>query len=590
MNLSENALKVLESRYLLRDEGGNVRETPEQLFLRVATSVAGAERLFHNVNEVDKLTETFYELLTSLDFLPNSPTLMNAGTPLGQLSACFCLPIGDSVSEIFDSLKNMALIQRTGGGTGFSFSNLRPRDSIVKSTGGKSSGPVSFMKIFDEATEHIKQGGRRRGANMGVLRVDHPDILEFIQAKKNEGELRNFNISVGITNEFMKAVFENMEYDLFDPAAKRITGKLNAEYVFDLISETAWECGDPGLIFLDAINRKHPVVNMGEIETTNPCGELPLLPYESCNLGSVNLANMLKEQNGSAVIDWEKLSNTVTLGVRFLDNVIEANRFPIEEIESVTKMNRKIGLGVMGFAEMLIKLKISYASEDALETAENIMSFIYDKASAASGRLAEERGVFPNWENSIHCRQGRKMRNATVTSIAPTGTISIIAGTSSGIEPLFALVYNRKNVLDGKNLLELNPLFMDYCRENGLNTGDFFEQLRKAGSLGSVDGISDEAKKVFLTALEIPYPQHIKMQAAFQKHVDNSVSKTINMPYTCEPKEVKEAYLMAYRSGCKGITVFRYGSRKQQVLELSENENWFEKEYFDKCNPHECKL
>lgn len=590
MKLSKNALKVLEARYLLRDKAGKLSESPEELFLRVASSIAEAEKIFKNNDVINEKTELFYDMMASFDFLPNSPTLMNAGTPLGQLSACFAIPVGDSLNEIFDAIKNMALIQKTGGGTGFSFSRLRPKNSLVHSSGGRSSGPVSFMKIFDEATEHIKQGGKRRGANMGVLRVDHPDIMEFINVKKTEGELRNFNLSVGITDRFMHALEHGEEFELKDPVSGNVTKKINAHDIFDSITRSAWECGDPGVLFLDTINNSQTILDSGPIETTNPCGELPLLEYESCNLGSVNLSNMIFEKDGKRIIDWEKLGTTVGNAVRFLDNVIEINRFPLKEIETVTRRHRKIGLGVMGFADMLIKLRIPYASEEAILIAGDVMSFIYDNAIKASCLLAEERGIFPAWEKSVYAGRELRIRNATLTSIAPTGTISIIAGTSSGIEPLFALLYERKNVLRNENLFEVNPVFLEYCRNNNLDTKFVFDQLRKKRSLGRVKGFEGPAGDVFCTALEIPYPQHIRIQAAFQKHVDNSVSKTINMPYSCTVEDVKKAYLMAYRLSCKGITVYRYGSRQQQVLDIEGGQDWYEKEYYLKCDPHECRL
>jgi len=590
MKLSKNAIKVLEARYLQRDKDGKLSESPEELFLRVAKSIAEAEKIFNNNAVVNEKTEHFYDMMTSFDFLPNSPTLMNAGTPLGQLSACFAIPVGDSLDEIFEAVKNMALIQKTGGGTGFSFSRLRPKDSLVHSSGGRSSGPVSFMKIFDEATEHIKQGGKRRGANMGVLRVDHPDIMEFISVKKTEGKLRNFNLSVGITDRFMDALERGEEYDLNDPVSGKVTGKLNARNVFDSITCSAWECGDPGVLFLDTINKSQTVLDSGSIETTNPCGELPLLEYESCNLGSINLSNMLLEKDGDQLVDWKKLETTVGNAVRFLDNVIEVNRFPLKEIETVTKRNRKIGLGVMGFADMLIKLKIPYVSEEAIIIAEDIMSFIYENAVSASSLLAEERGVFPSWRKSVYIGRGLRIRNATLTSIAPTGTISIIAGTSSGIEPLFALLYERKNVLANENLFEINPIFLEYCRINNLDTKYVVEQLKKEGTLRNIKEFKGQSGDIFGTALEIPYPQHIRIQAAFQKHVDNSVSKTINMPYSSTVEDVKDAYLMAFRLACKGITIYRYGSRQQQVLDIEGGQDWYEKEYFLKCDPHECKL
>lgn len=590
MNLTYNSKRVLESRYLLRNNKGETVETPEQLFRRVAGAIAGVEVRFGSNTDVDELTDIFYRLLTSLDFLPNSPTLMNAGTTQGQLSACFCLPVYDSIPEIFDALKYMALIQRTGGGTGFSFSRIRARGSIVKTTGGRSCGPVSFMKIFNEATEHIKQGGRRRGANMGVLRVDHPDILEFINSKKEEGQLGNFNLSVGVTDEFMEAFSNNSIYHLRDPVSKEITGVLEAVQVFEIIAKSAWECGDPGLLFLDTINRKHPLINQGDIETTNPCGEVPLLPYESCNLGSVNLSNMLIEEGDQFNIDWNRLERTVKCGVHFLDNVIEANKYPVNKIEDITRKNRKIGLGLMGFADMLIKLQVPYDSQEALELAEKIMSFVYETSLTASEDLAELRGVFPNWQNSSYYQRGRLVRNATVTSIAPTGTISIIAGTSSGIEPLFALAYKRSNVLDGQNLYEVNPLFMEYCQRNKIYQKELLGTIGHGGGLDDVEGIPDKIGRIFRTALDIPYQHHIKMQAAFQRNTDNSVSKTVNMSHDATVDDVMNAYLMAYELGCKGITLFRYGSRMEQVLELSDDEDWFEREYYQKCDPGECRL
>lgn len=585
MTLSENARVVLQARYLRRDEEGRVVETPEGLFIRVAKAVSQAEAAYGGPAASELWEERFYGALSSLAFLPNSPTLMNAGTPLGQLSACFVLPVDDTIEGIFESVKNMALIQRTGGGTGFSFSRLRPKNSIVSSTGGRSSGPVSFMKIFDCATENIKQGGRRRGANMGILRIDHPDIEEFITAKLEEGELRNFNLSVGVTDLFMKALKKNRTYELIDPQSKSTIKKLSAKNIFRKISECAWRSGDPGVVFLDTINRTHPLSALGRIEATNPCGELPLLPYESCNLASVNLSRVVSD--GS--IDWDKLGSIVRIAVRFLDDVIEVNRFPLPEIEEVTKSNRKIGLGIMGFAEMLISLGISYASDEALEQADKIMSFIYGEAVRASMKLADERGVFPNWENSGYAQEGKRLRNATLTSIAPTGTISIIAGTTAGIEPLFALAYKR-NVLEGKTLYEINPVFLEYAKREGFYSESLARDLQESGGIHGLKTVPSELKKVFVTALDVPYEQHIRIQAAFQRHVDNSVSKTINIPENVSVDDVQNAYMLAYELGCKGITVFRYGSRKQQVLELGADEKSFEKEYYTKCDPHACRL
>jgi ribonucleoside-diphosphate reductase alpha chain len=592
LNLSKNAKSVLEARYLRRDDRGAVIESPEELFGRVAKGVSEAELLHGDGSSALRWEERFYNMMSSLEFLPNSPTLMNAGTPLGQLSACFVLPVEDTMEDIFEALKNMALIQRTGGGTGFSFSRLRQKGSVVSSTGGRSSGPVSFMKIFDSATENIKQGGRRRGANMGVLRVDHPDILDFVGAKLEEGALKNFNLSVGVTDAFMEALETDGTYELIDPRSGEAVGRLRAPDVFQRIAECAWRTGDPGVLFLDTINRSHPLRPLGEIESTNPCGELPLLPYESCNLASVNLSAMVNDEGAS--VDWEKLGSLVRDGVRFLDDVIDVNRFPLPEIQSVTRDNRKIGLGVMGFAEMLIKLGISYNSAKAAEFAKKLISFIYGEALTASAGLAETRGVFPNWDRSVYARQGKRLRNGTLTSIAPTGTISIIAGTTSGIEPLFALAYRRNAVLSGETLYEINPVFLDYCRNRNIFPAKSLTSLLlealETGRIGDSASIPGEVKKLFVTALEIPYKQHIIIQAAFQGHVDNSVSKTINMPENSRVRDVKEAYMLAHNTGCKGITIFRYGSRKQQVLEMGSGEKAFEKENFIKCDPEACRL
>ncbi len=590
LNLSENAIKVLETRYLRRDAEGHIVETPKELFRRVAKSVSQAESIFGGKDKAKFWEEKFYNELTSFEFLPNSPTLMNAGTPVGQLSACFVIPVEDTIESIFKAIKDTALIQRTGGGTGFSFSRLRPKDSVIKSTGGKSSGPVSFMKIFDSATEHIKLGGRRRGANMGVLRIDHPDILEFVMAKLEEGELRNFNLSVGITDSFMEALKKDNAFELLNPVTNKATGKLKARFLFETIAKCAWGSGDPGLLFIDRINRNHPLKVLGEIESTNPCGELPLLPYESCNLASINLSRIVDKNNVTFSINWEKLRRLIHDIVRFLDDVIEINKFPIPEVESVTKSNRKIGLGIMGFAEMLIMLGISYNSEQAVKLADKLMSFIYNEAFSASTKLANERGTFPNWEKSLYAQRNKKLRNATLTSIAPTGTISIIAGTTSGIEPLFALAYNRSNVLEGEMLSEINPLFLKYIESEKFYSKHLLAELFEKGNIHNIKEIPDEVREIFATAHEIPYEQHIRMQASFQKNVDNSVAKTINMPQDATVEDVKKAYTMAYELGCKGITIFRYGSKKQQVLELGLDEKAFEKEYFNKCDPDACRM
>lgn len=588
--LSPNARRVLEARYLRRDAERRLVETPEELFARVARAIAEAELLLGTAERARRWEETFHELLTSRDFLPNSPTLMNAGTPLGQLSACFVLPVGDTMEEIFEAVKQMALVQRTGGGTGFSFSRLRPKGDVVASTGGEASGPVSFMKIFDSATEHIKQGGKRRGANMGVLRVDHPDILEFITAKREERALQNFNISVAVTDAFMEAARRGDDYELINPRTERVVGRLNARRVFEEIARAAWQTGDPGLLFLDAINRANPTPHLGPIEATNPCGEIPLLPYESCNLGSINLKHMLRERDGRTEVDWEKLRETVRKAVRFLDDVIEVNRYPIPEIERMTRGNRKIGLGVMGFAEMLIRLGISYDSDDAVELAERLMRVIAEEALATSIELAEERGVFPNWKGSVHEARNRRVRNATLTAIAPTGTISIIAETSASIEPLFALAYRRTHVLGGQTLYEVNPLFLEYLERYGLKADEVLEAVLARGRLCDIAHIPEELRRLFVTALEIPPDRHLQIQAAFQRAVDNSVSKTINLPEEATVEDVARAYWRAWELGLKGITIYRYGSKSAQVLELGLDEEAHHYDYASRCDPEECRI
>lgn len=561
------ALEVLRKRYLLKDNQKNIIETPSELFRRVASHVAQGEGNFKSSVALEEAEERFYHMMRSLEFMPNSPTLMNSGTSLGQLSACFVIPVEDSIPGIFGALKDMARIHQTGGGTGFSFSRLRPRGDLVASTKGEASGPVSFMEIFDKATEVIVQGGRRRGANMGILRCDHPDILDFIEAKLGSDRLSNFNLSVGATDQFMRAVTRDESYDLINPKTDRKTGRAKARFVFDLIVNAAWHTGDPGLIFLDEINRRNPTPLAGKIEATNPCGELPLLPYESCNLASINLGKMVKGR----LVDWKKLKEQIAWGIRFLDDVIEVNQFPLPQIREITFANRKIGLGVMGFADMLIRLGIPYNSREAVGFAERLMRFIRRESLKTSELLARERGPFPNFERSIHARKGLWIRNATVNTIAPTGTISIIAGCSSGIEPLFALSFVR-NVLSGTKLFEANPLFEEAARTGGFDRKELSAEIARSGSLRGIKGIPEGVRRIFVTAFDVTSADHVKIQSAFQKYTDNSVSKTINLPGDATVDEVRKIYLLAYKLKCKGITIYRYGSKKDQVLSLGDHQ------------------
>lgn len=566
MKLSENAIKVLERRYFAKDEDGTLLENAEGMFRRVARSIAQADLNFDPNADVKALEDAFYNRMVNLEFMPNSPTLMNAGRPMGQLSACFVLPVEDSMEGIFDAVKNAALIHKSGGGTGFSFSRIRPAGASVRSTGGVASGPISFMKVFNTATEAVKQGGTRRGANMGILRVDHPNILDFITCKKNPEEITNFNISVGLTEAFMRAVEAGEEYELIDPAHGDVVGTLNAKMVFDLIVDMAWTNGEPGIIFLDRLNEDNPVPQLGQVESTNPCGEQPLLPYESCNLGSINLNAVMTEQNGKYALDFDKLGQVVDDAVHFLDNVIEVNNYPLPEIEEMTKKTRKIGLGIMGFAELLYKLKIPYDSDQAIETAEIVMKFIDDRSKEASRKLAEVRGAFPAFAGSVY-DGGPAMRNATTTTIAPTGTISIICGASSGIEPLFALAFVR-NVMDNDALPEVNPYFEEVAREEGFYSPQVMRDIAAHGSVRGVDGVPEEYQRIFATAHDVSPEYHIRMQAAFQKYVDNAVSKTVNFSHDATREDVLEVYMLAFSLGCKGVTIYRDGSRDSQVLNI----------------------
>ena len=573
LKLPVNTMEVLKRRYLLKDNNQNIIETQTEMFRRVASHIAHAQVNFKSSISEHQAEEKFYQMMSNLEFMPNSPTLMNSGTSFGQLSACFVLPVRDSIDGIFESLKNMARIHQTGGGTGFNFSHLRPKGSLVSTTKGSASGPVSFMSIFDEATGVIVQGGRRRGANMGILRCDHPDIVDFVEAKTKKGMFENFNLSVAVTDKFIADVKADRLFNLKNPATGKKTGTIKAKSLFDLIVSAAWRTGDPGLVFIDEINRKNPTPQVGKIEATNPCGELPLLDFESCNLASINLAKIVENKK----INWGKLEDCIKWGILFLDNVIEVNKYPLPEIQEITQANRKIGLGVMGFADMLIMLGIPYNSQDALNLARKLMRFIHKQSLEASEKLAEQRGVFPNYDKSIYAAKNLKIRNATVNTIAPTGTISIIAGCSSGIEPLFAISFVQ-NVLSGTKLFEVNPVFEEAAKKYGFYNDKIISTIAKNGSLQTIKNIPKEIKNIFITAFDLEPLEHLQIQAAFQKYTDNAVSKTINLPESASIDDVRKIYLKAHELKCKGITIYRYNSKDQQVLSFGAKDKYPEKE------------
>lgn len=605
LSLSNNAIKVLEKRYLKRDAQGNPTERPEDLFLRVASTLAEADKKFGATQEeVQKTTKEFYKFITNRYFMPNSPTLMNAGRELGQLAACFVLPVEDSLEGIFETVKNTALIHKSGGGTGFSFSRLRPKNDVVRSTMGVSSGPVSFMEVFNAATEAVKQGGTRRGANMGILRIDHPDILDFINCKSDNNKLNNFNISVAITDKFMEALKAGTDYELYHPRTKQAVGKLSAKAVFDLIVEGAWRNGEPGIIFIDKMNFDNPTPAIGDIESTNPCGEVPLLPYEACNLGSINLGLMLKGEKGNYSVDWDKLADVTKMAIHFLDNVIAINNYPLPQISEMVQNNRKIGLGVMGWADMLMQMGISYSSEEGTKLASQIMEFIDYQSKVKSIELSKERGRFGNFKGSVYdgvFKDGKPfltykytgksagmitdemwadldkqiaqfgIRNATTTCIAPTGTISMIASASGGVEPLFGLVFIR-DVMDGTKLVEVNPIFEAYAKENGFYSEELMTKISVDGTLAHCDSVPQEAKKIFVCAHDVSPYWHVKMQAAFQLHTDNAVSKTVNFEENATRNDVADSYMLAYDNNLKGITVYRNNSRQFQPMNLEKKD------------------
>lgn len=570
--ISNNAKTVLEKRYLKKNSKGEVREEAKHLFQRVAKNIAYGDLPYQKEKDTNKTFMKFFKLLSELKFLPNSPTLMNAGRDLQQLSACFVLPIEDSIQDIFETVKQAALIHKSGGGTGFSFSKIRPKGDQVKTTGGVASGPISFMKVFNHATEAIKQGGVRRGANMGILRVDHPDILDFISCKADTSEINNFNISIAITDEFMEAYKNDKEYGLIHPRTGKAVDLLSARMVMRKISEQAHKTGEPGIFFIDRTNKENPTPHVGAIEATNPCGEQPLLPYESCTLGSINLENHLIQKGDQYEINWTELEKTVRSSVHFLDNVLDMNRYPLPEIEALTKANRKIGLGVMGFSRILMMLGIPYGSDRGIEKAKEIMGFIQEMAKIESMKLAGIRGTYPNWEGSIHASKGEKLRNATITTIAPTGSLSMIANTSGGCEPEFSLIYY-KSVLDGETLPYALDYFIGVAKREGFWSDDLPKQIiNNQGSVQGLEKVPEYWQRIFATSHVISPEWHVRMQAAFQVFSDSAVSKTINLPRSATVEDVQNAYLMAYTLGCKGMTVYRDGSREKQVLNIGTEE------------------
>ena len=601
LNLSENAIKVLERRYLKRDKDGNCTEKPSDMFRRVALAIASGDLKFGKTQaEVEKLADRFYDFITKCYFMPNSPTLMNAGRELGQLAACFVLPVEDSLEGIFETVKNTALIHKSGGGTGFSFSRLRPKNSVVRSTMGVSSGPVSFMEVFNAATEAVKQGGTRRGANMGILRVDHPDILDFINCKSDNNKLNNFNISVAITDKFMEALKKGEDYDLVNPQNNQVVARLSAKKVFDLIVDGAWRNGEPGIIFIDKMNSDNPTPLVDQIESTNPCRAVPLLAYEACNLGSINLGRMVIEGANGPEVDWKTLAETTRTAIRFLDNVIAVNNYPLPQISEMVQNNRKIGLGVMGWADMLMKMGISYSSEEGTKLASQVMEFIDYESKCESIELSKERGRFNNFKGSVYDgknflynkykgksagkvsdEQWKELdaqiekfgiRNATTTCIAPTGTISMIAGASGGVEPLFGLVFSRL-IMDGTEMLEVNPIFKEYAIKHGFYSEDLMKEIAKTGSVAHVDKVPADAKKIFVTAHDVSPYWHVKMQAAFQLHTDNAVSKTVNFEEHATREDIEQAYVLAYENNLKGITVYRNNSRQFQPMNLDSKKS-----------------